>query len=77
MPRVNLNVPPVEPFKGVILERQRALRLSDRAMSEKLGLSNAMFSLLMRRPIDEWQLKHLKKTCTILGIPKDTLRANI
>ncbi len=77
MPRVNLNVPPVEPFKGVILERQKALKLSDRAMSEKLGLSNATFSNMMRRPLDTWPLGHIKRTCTILGIPKDTLRANI
>lgn len=77
MPRVNLNVPPVEPLKGVILERQRALRLSDRAMSEKLGLSNATYSNMMRRSVDTWSLGHLKKTCSILGIPKDTLRANI
>lgn len=77
MPRVNLNVPPVDPLKGVILERQKALRLSDRAMSEKLGVSNVTYSNMMRRPIDTWSLEQIKRTCSILGIPKDTLRAHI
>lgn len=77
MPRVKLNVPPVDPLKGVILERQKALRLSDRAMSEKLGVSGATYSNMMRRPIDTWSLEQIKRTCSILGIPKDTLRAHI
>lgn len=77
MPRVNLNVPPVDPFKGVILERQKALKLSDRAMSEKLGVSSATYSNMMRRSTDTWSLEQIKRTCSILGIPKDTLRAHI
>lgn len=77
MPRVKLNVPPVDPLKGVILERQKALRLSNRAMSEKLGLSNATYSNMMQRPTDQWQLDRLKKTCFVLGIDKDTLRKHI
>lgn len=77
MPRVKLNVPPVDPLKGVILERQKALRLSDRAMSAKLGLSNATYSNMMRRSTDTWQLGQIKKTCSILGIEKEVLRKNI
>lgn len=77
MPRVNLNVPPVDPLKGIILERQKALKISGRVMSQKLGISNAGFSNMLRRPTEDWTLGDLRKVCTILGIPKETLRANI
>lgn len=77
MPRVNLNVPPVDPLKGIILERQLALRLSGREMSAKLGLSNATYSNMLHRPLDTWPLGTVKKVCSILGIDKETLRANI
>lgn len=77
MPRVKLGVPQVDALKGLILERQNALGISDNAMSKKLGVATGTYNSMIHKPTDQWKLAHIKKACTILGIPKDDMRACI
>lgn len=62
-------------LKALILERQIALRKTDRQMADLLGLSrNTWSSMIHQRHTDEWELGQLITLCVRLGITAEEFK---
>ena len=62
MPYVKLslkNSPRADPLRGILLERMKALNMTQRDVAEKMGISLSTYQRLMKQHSDKWTLEEL------------------
>ena len=74
MPRIKLGAPKRDYVMALILERKRALDLTDADIGAYLGVSRQTASRMMSKSSDLWSLGDLKTLCRALGVPIEELR---
>ena len=75
MPRLRSSEPPKDQIKALILDRKKAMRLSDEELSRRLGICRQTCSRLMNtKHTDDWSLGEIKKICRSLNIPIEELK---
>ena len=75
MPRLRSSEPPKDQIKALILERKKAMRLSDEELSRRLGICRQTCSRLMNtKHTDDWSLGEIKKICRSLNITIEELK---
>lgn len=77
MPRTNLSRVPRDPLKELVLGRQRALKLTNTELADKLHISRPKLHNMCEAHSNTWRIGELLNMASALDIPIDELRGLI
>lgn len=75
MPRVNLNSPPSDPLRGMVLDRQYSYGKTQDDIAQVLGISRSTWNRMLRNGSATWTWEQVRKLCRYLDIPLNDARA--
>jgi len=71
MPKVKLNRPQIDEVKALILERQRAYKLTNTQMASYIGKSERTYQRMIQSGTNSWTVGDLFKLTRCIDIPKE------